>query len=200
MGRHGTPPFLLGDAIEDVQVSRAGHVWISYFDEGVYGRVMWGGEGESGPPAASGLLSTDAWGKILWRYRPPAEVGPIDDCYALNVSEYETWAYYYSDFPLVRIGPGGEIRVWRTGVAGARALAVDKGRRVLFFEGYWRRRSEGVLCDLGDGDLRSRREVTLLRPGGDPLERPDAIVGRGGILHAFDGPRWYQIDVDDLPD
>ncbi len=192
--------FMLGDGIEDIQVSRAGHVWVSYFDEGVYGGLKWGGSGDSDPPASAGLLSTDRMGTILWRYHAPDGWGHIDSCYALNVGDDETWAYYYSDFPLIRIRPGGEISVWRTGVAGARAIAVDNGRRVLFFEGYWRRRSEGVLCDLGDGDdLRSRREVTLLEPGGGPLERPDAIVGRGPILHAFDGPRWYRIDLRDLP-
>jgi hypothetical protein len=79
--------FMLGDAIEDIQASSRGRIWISYFDEGVYGRVMWGGEGEPGPPSAAGLLSTDGSGRILWRFRPSAaDIGRIDDCYALNVA------------------------------------------------------------------------------------------------------------------
>jgi hypothetical protein len=40
--------FLLGDGIEDVQTDRKGHIWVAYFDEGVFGArvLLYGGYGE----------------------------------------------------------------------------------------------------------------------------------------------------------
>jgi hypothetical protein len=188
--------FMLGDAIEDVQVDKDGEIWVSYFDEGVFGRVMWGGGDH--PPAASGLIAVDGLGHIQWRYQAPDNVDGIDDCYALNVAEGATWVYYYSAFPLVRIGPDREIAVWRTDVTGARAIAVGEGR-VLLVDAYWGLRTDAVLFGFGGDALQNPRNLALLRPGGDPLERPTTMVGRGPTLHVFDGPRWYQLDIRTLP-
>jgi hypothetical protein len=196
---HERRRFVLGDGIQDIEVSASGNIWVSYFDEGVLGRVPWGGFDGSDPPAWSGFLSTDADGRILWRYRPPPGLAQVDDCYAINVAEDATWAYYYSDFPLVRVGNDGKVSTWQTGVSGARAFAISP-RHVLFSDAYWKRRSDGVLCEFGERDLEAHRNISLLRPGGAPLERPDVVVGRGPILHAFDGPRWYQLDVRELLD
>jgi hypothetical protein len=188
--------FMLGDGIEDIQVDRHGHIWVSYFDEGVFGRVVWGGE--QVPPAASGLIAVDRWGRIQWRYRPPEGVDGIDDCYALNVADDATWAYYYSAFPLVRIDPDGSVTAWTTDREPSKAIAVSS-ERVLFVEGYWSRRTEGMLCDLDDDSVRRRNDVTLVKPGGEPLAEPYRIVGRGPILHVFEGPSWFTLDVRDLP-
>ena len=188
--------FLLGDAIESVQVTREGHIWVSYFDEGVYGGLTWGAE--SDPPAAAGLLTTDPYGRILWRYRAPAGIGRIDDCYALNVGRREAWAYYYSDFPLVRIDSEGVVTAWTTEIAGARAFAVTNDC-VLFCGGYRDRRWDTVLWKLGEGVLEDPREVHLVMPRGVRPERDATYVGRGSMLTVFDGPRWYQVDLRDLP-
>jgi len=75
--------FLLGDGIQDVQATEDGKIWVSYFDEGVYGNFGWGNPGGPSPIGASGLIRFDRAGAIEWEFDPPANVEPIDDCYAL---------------------------------------------------------------------------------------------------------------------
>jgi hypothetical protein len=33
--------FVLGDGIQDLQVTSTGHIWVSYFDEGIFGNYGW---------------------------------------------------------------------------------------------------------------------------------------------------------------
>ena len=97
----------LGDAIKDVQTTTDGRIWVSYFDEGVFG----GGIGQQG------LVCFDASGKPVFKYFDFAEQNKlpfIHDCYALNaVSDEEAWLSYYSDFPLVSIKKFQLDRVWK---------------------------------------------------------------------------------------
>lgn len=85
----------LGDASEDLQTTAKGHIWVSYFDEGVFGSGI----------GASGLICFDSTGTPVFKYSDLAEnhqVPYIDDCYALNViNDDEVWLCYYADFPLV---------------------------------------------------------------------------------------------------
>jgi hypothetical protein len=136
-------------------------------------------------------------GNKRWEYMAPAGFGMIVDCYALNVADRETWAYYYTDFPLVRIEPGGVAHGWQTGLTGARALAVDQ-QRVLIFGGYQPHRQRCVLADLGETALVHQQQCRLVLPSG---ELPDAskVIGRGPILHLFIGTSWWQADLRRLP-
>ncbi len=85
----------LGDASEDLQTTPDGKIWVSYFDEGVFG----GGLG------TDGVICFDSSGQPIFRYREFAQkhgLPPIHDCYAMNVAENgEVWLNYSSDFPLV---------------------------------------------------------------------------------------------------
>ncbi|MGE3272166.1 MAG: hypothetical protein AB7P40_25665, partial [Chloroflexota bacterium] len=108
------------------------------------------------------------------------------------------WAYYYTDFPLVRIEPGGQIRAWTSGISGARALATD-GRRVLLYGGYSPNPYRCVLGRLGETEIEHLQEVNLSFPDGRSLEHAE-IVGRGPLLHVFAGTGWYQLDIGDIPE
>lgn len=185
--------FSLGDGIQDVQTTRQGEVWVSYFDEGVFGNLDWGMTGGEEPIGVTGLVRYNSEGTKEWVYSEPPDVAPIVDCYALNVADWETWAYYYSAFPLVRIRPDGEIKVWRTEVHGARALVVA-GDRVLFFGGYDDDRWQCSLWRIGDSELSKEGDVKLLLPNGESLSG-GWIVGRGPALHCFVGASWYQLDL-----
>jgi hypothetical protein len=47
----------IGDGVARVRVARSGHVWVGYFDEGVYGNYGWGGGGGGPAPlGAPGLV------------------------------------------------------------------------------------------------------------------------------------------------
>jgi len=54
----------LGDGIQDVQTSPGGSIWVSYFDEGVFGNYGWGGAGRSRPLGTSGLVCFGADGSV----------------------------------------------------------------------------------------------------------------------------------------
>jgi len=188
--------FVLGDGIKHVQTTAAGDIWVGYFDEGVYGNYGWGNDPDSEPIGATGLVRFDRWGARLWEYTPPAELGLIDDCYALNVTDAATWAYYYSDFPLVCMGDG-DTRVWRTEVSGAHAVAVD-GTQVLFAGGYGADADRVVLASLGAGRLEDTASCRLLLPSGELVPSGAAKVGRGPVMHVFVGKVWYQANLGAL--
>lgn len=181
--------FVLGDGIADVQTTATGDVWVSYFDEGIFGNTGWN-------QRVTGLGWFDDAGTKRWDYQPPPGFDHMADCYALNVADGSVWAYYYTDFPLVRIGPDGAVRAWHTDIDGAHAFAVDS-RRVLLFGGYGSDRGRAVLAAFGEERLEHPLEARLVIPSGDPV-RADHVVGRGPILHVFADTHWYQFDLRQL--
>jgi hypothetical protein len=182
--------FTLGDGIEHVQTTADGSIWVGYFDEGVFGNFGW-----NDPIGRHGIVVFDPDGRVSWRFEPRGDLLQIDDCYALNVADHETWACYYSDFPVVRIAPGGITR-WTGAVAGVRALAVDRG--LVLLAGDYTARDRMVLAALIDGKaVDPLSEFVLRAADGTPL-REAAMIGRGGTLHVFNGPDWYRVDVAEL--
>jgi hypothetical protein len=110
--------FNLGDAINDVQTTSDGRIWVSYFDEGVFGNGI----------GANGLVCFNSEGSDIFRFREFAakqNLSHIDDCYALNVSYDETWLSYYSDFPLVQLSDFFLKKSW-TGLGSFSAFAVRR--------------------------------------------------------------------------
>jgi hypothetical protein len=123
--------FSLGDGIEDVQTSARSEIWVSYFDEGVFGN---GNE--------PGLACFDLAGKRVFSFADQiandgSKIPPIDDCYALNVSgDDEVWLYYYMAFPLVKLVSKRLAGIWpRAPGLGSHAFAVGE-RSVLFAGDY----------------------------------------------------------------
>ena len=96
---HGsvTATFDLGDGSEDLQTTPDGKIWVSYFDEGVFGNGV----------GSEGAVCFDSAGSPVFRFAEFAArhcLPMISDCYAMNVSlEGEVWLNYYMDFPLVRL-------------------------------------------------------------------------------------------------
>lgn len=92
--------FELGDASEDMQTTPDGKIWVSYFDEGVFGRTI----------AREGVVCFDLNGTPQFRYAEFAEMNKLPfvaDCYAMNVaSRGDVWLNYYTEFPLVHISDG----------------------------------------------------------------------------------------------
>jgi hypothetical protein len=88
--------FHVGDGINDVRVTPDNKIWVSYFDEGIFGRTV----------GQAGLARFSSEGKLEFNFNEYARkngIPDIADCYALNVRDGEVYAYYYTDFPLVRI-------------------------------------------------------------------------------------------------
>ena len=113
---------LLGDGIADLQMTTSNEIWVSYSDEGIYGNLGW-----RKPIGKAGLLRFNLEGKICFRFKGGAGLGPIDDCYCLNVvSEREAWCCYYSQFAIVKICDDRVVKHWDSPVKGSSGMAVGK--------------------------------------------------------------------------
>lgn len=171
---HEIQRFMLGDGIEDVRVSADREIWVTYFDEGVYG------SGES-PLGAPGLVRFDTQGEVRFTYDAGAAgTDFIHDAYAFNLTERGTaWICFYSEFPIVSIR-NDVYRTWKCGVAGAHAIAV-RSERVLL-SGTYQERDVGHLLVL-DGDEARVLEAVRFR---------DTDGGSLATAHAYGwGDRLY---------
>ncbi len=129
MGGQLVAAFQAGDGIEDVQTTEDGQIWVSYFDEGIFGSLELG---------QSGVVCLDQSGRSVLRYNQMSgPESPISECYAMNVaSSREVWLYYYTEFPLVRLLDRRFDHEWKgIPVQGARGFAVD-GEHAVFAGSY----------------------------------------------------------------
>lgn len=121
--------FYGGEAIEEIAVGKEG-VWISYFDEGVYGSGI----------STEGLALFDITGKVLFRYHSDLldSIG-INDCYALCKGKGSSiWLFPYTDFPLIEVHPRERTsRFYPVPeiLHGSHALCV-RGKYAYFFDPY----------------------------------------------------------------
>ncbi len=163
--------FHAGDGVEDVQTTRTGRIWVSYFDEGVFGSTGLG---------QSGLVCLDSEGSPVFEFASVVgvDVPAIDYCYALNVcSDGEVWLCYYSDFPLVRLVDGKPQSIWNEhSVSGSPGFAVS-GQAVLFAGGY-NRKGELFLFSL---DTMKCRSLLAVDDGDEQIKSLHAF-GRQGSL------------------
>jgi hypothetical protein len=180
--------FVLGDGINALETTADGRIWVSYFDEGVFGNYGW-----DKPMGSSGLICFDPSGQIVWEFTPPDGFDTICDCYAMNVTDGTVWACYYSEFPLVKIDSKSRVRGWKNEISGANALAVDD-KRVLLWGGYGDNHSRCVVQEFGDKELVNPRELTLSFPHG-VNSMGARVAGRGPVLHAFVETTWFTFDL-----
>ncbi len=182
----------LGDGIEDARVE-GDRVWVSYFDEGVFGNYGWGLPNSLEPIGSSGLVAFDMAGRKTFEYDPmKAGTKPIADAYALNVlSEEEVWVYHYTDFPIVRIA-GGQYAVWKCGYGGAHGLAIADD--MILLVGAYGDLAHGRIMSLQpNGTTNLAKEVIVRTPQGQPMTEARAS-GIGPKLYLFHGARAYLLD------
>jgi hypothetical protein len=187
---------VLGDGIADVQTTPSGEIWVSYFDEGVYGNFGWGEADGPAPIGSPGLIRFRSDLDIAWRYPYDGEFGAISDCYALNVAGEDAWAYYYTDFPIVRIRAAA-VAGWSTEVRGAHALVVADDRVVLV-GGYGEDRRRLVAGSIQGEAFSVDRPARLVMPNGRPVPRTATVLGRGSELHVVVGQSWLKLGFEDL--
>lgn len=176
--------FPAGDGIQDVQTDEQGGIWISYFDEGVFGNTSLG---------QKGLVCLSDVGELLFDFSAQSNpcVESMADCYALNVvSSREVWLRYYTDFPLVRIVDGKIVDVWNKLPADGSSAFAIRGKRALF-EGGYDHRGELVLVDL---DSRRIEKLSPVDDEGEPLGDFYAR-GRGSVLYLACEEGLYEIDL-----
>lgn len=169
--------FPMGDAISTVQSSRGGEIWVSYFDEGVFGDGI----------GRSGLNAFNIAGDLRFDFTEIAKtstLGYMADCYALNAaSNEETWVCYYTEFPVVCLKERKLDRHWPAikEMVGSGAFAVLKD--CMLFTGGYDFRGHLFWHDL---ERDKTIKVIALQPNGDPLEwseKTSRVVGRGAKLY-----------------
>lgn len=179
----------LGDASNDIQTTPKGKIWVSYFDEGVYGE---------GPGSQQGVVCFDSSGRQIFKYLDFAEennLPSIDDCYAINVvSENEVWLSYYSDFPLVSIRAFRLDRAWKEFGCIGKAFGLFEGA-VVFPKCYTR----------NEGDSQLLRRTLSESPQTEPLEATDddgrtiggqfRVAARGSKFYLWTETALYQLGI-----
>jgi hypothetical protein len=175
--------FHLGDGIEDIQVTQDGKIWVSYFDEGVYG----GGVGQAGLARFSGT------GDLEFEFNDSAMkngIAHIDDCYAFNVgANDEVYVYYYTDFPLVRICGMQITTVCRVPVRGSGAFAIHQDRAL--FRGAYNKPGSIFSVALRD------EKLTELQPVNEEGQLIPIVgaAGRGSCLYLASPRALYLMDL-----
>lgn len=190
-----------GDGIEDLAVDARGRVWVSYFDEGVFGNFGWGVGRGPDPVGAAGLVCFDRTGAKLWEFDlcgPEGDRLSIADVYGLNVQDDRASIYYYTDFMLVRIGEDFTGTAHRTDRKGCHAFALA-GDRVLFSGGYGDPPELGYLGrQSADGQVLTR-PAAFRKTDGAPFAE-GRFLGRGPLLFRIEGEAIWAADLRAQPE
>lgn len=184
----------LGHDIRYLLADGHGQVWAGYGDEGVFEAPD---QEQPEPPNRSGLACFDGALRPTWTFPRDEADEPIDDCYALNVTDDAIWVYYYSGFPIARIADG-RITSWETEIEGAYALAIAPSGDQACLVGDYDDPTSVVVGDLAHGVFMARRTIRLVADGIEVTDDTATVVARGPRLHVLVGPNWYVADLDQL--
>jgi hypothetical protein len=188
---------VVGDGIEDVQISPSGRIIVSYFDEGVSGANGWGQAGGPAPIGSAGLVEFSAMLQPIWRFAAPRGLPAIADCYAMNLVGESLWTTYYPDFPVVRIEPTISSAHWLGPLRGASGLVVS-GRRVALVGGY---PPYGDRLAIGRLDVNRLEIVSITRlvlPDGTDLPESAQAMCRNDRLIVLVGRDVFGLDLPDI--
>ncbi|MEW4369369.1 hypothetical protein [Paenibacillus kandeliae] len=183
--------FLLGDGIQQVQVTKSGTIWTSYFDEGIFGNHGW-----KHPVGANGLIAWDAHGEKLYSN----DKVDIVDCYALNViNDKEIWFYYYTDFMLGRISGSlsqPHIDMVQPNVSGSYGFCTD-GYHFLFDGGYDKHGSLILKKTNKPNILSKGQSIQLMDETGHTLQMICSDF-RGDSLVIYNDNRLYMVTMEEI--
>jgi hypothetical protein len=160
---------------------------------GVFGNYGWNHPGPT-PIGAPGLVAFDEFGESRWTYdHEVAGTDSICDAYALNVGgPDDVWVYFYTEFSIVHFSRG-RYRVWRLGEGGARAMAVNESRLLLF--GDYKRRGLVRIVEMEPkGSARVTGKGALVDPEGGEFDTA-AAIGVGKSLFLFRDRRVFVADA-----
>jgi len=188
--------FLAGDGIENLSVDSKSRIFISYFDEGVFGNNGWGGPGPVGP-GAGGLCCFDDKGDIEWQFNSVDGTGEfISDCYALNVCGVHAYIYYYTDFSLCEIDPEFSTKYWNPNLSGCRNFAIDKN--LVVFSGQYDDPSTKFYLQKRLPNRLSKAIPLSVELEFGELEKPSKTICRGHNIHHFNKEGWFRSSISHL--
>jgi hypothetical protein len=174
--------FNCGDGIEDIVVGKEG-IWVSYFDEGVYGEGI----------SEEGLVLFTYEGKPSFRYHSDLLERPsISDCYAICKGKSSLiWLFPYTHFPLIRVNPvDKKLESYHVPevVHGADSLCV-RGK----FGYFHHADSELYAWEIGEGDPQLLGNLQKKTRGLDTRQNNHfiSIDERKIILYRIINPKEY---------
>ncbi len=184
-----------GDGVENVGVDRKDRIWISYFDEGVFGNFGWSHPGPTGL-GAGGINCFDRTGQLLWQHNREDATEHIDDCYAMNVSPLGVWFYFYTAFKVAKVTEDFSVEYFDTPISGSHSFVTD-GRRFVFSSQYREPSTTFHATNLYKGKLVHRRKLSLSLPAGIKADQIK-MTARGDKLHVFAEKDWIVYDLGSL--
>jgi hypothetical protein len=188
--------FLAGDGVAGLGVDDNSRIFISYFDEGVFGNNGWGHPGPSGP-GAGGLCCFDETGKLDWQFNSNDGSGEfISDCYAMNISASRAYVYYYTDFSLCEIGPKYERTFWKPNVSGCHSFAINDDL-IVFSGQYDDPDTRFHLIKRFPNHLSKPSPIDVNLEFGK-LTRANRAICRGSYIHHFNDDGWFRASISTL--
>lgn len=184
-----------GDGIESLGIDGKDRIWISYFDEGVFGNFGWSHTGPTGL-GAGGVNCFDRTGELLWQHNREDASEHIDDCYAMNVSPFGVWFYFYSAFKIASIKESYSVEYFDTPISGSDSFVTD-GHRFVFSSQYDEPVTTFHATNLHRGKLVHRRKLSLSLPARINADQIK-MKARGDKLHVFTDKDWIVYDLRSL--
>ena len=178
----------LGDGIQDIQTTVDGQLWVSYFDEGIFGDTTLG---------RAGLACFGSDEALAFSFNRMKQ-GSIASCYALNVvSNNEAWLCPYTNFQIVKVKDYQINYSWDNNpIRGSRAFAVWKDR-ILLAGGY---SDKGKLFVVNlyrtDGQELLKEECHAVDEKGDEIKFKSAF-GRGSRLYLETDQSLYFVELQE---
>lgn len=184
-----------GDGIGGLGVDRTDRIWISHFDEGVFGNFGWSQQGPIGL-GAGGINCFDRSGELLWQHNREGTDEHIDDCYAMNVSSFGVWFYFYCEFKVAKVTEDFSVEYFETPIRGSDSFITD-GHRFVFSSQYNEPATTFHATNFHNGKLVHRHKLALSLPDGITADQIK-MTARGDKLHAFTDKKWLVYDLGSL--
>ncbi len=183
--------FVAGDGIQDVKIDNAGNIWTSYSDEGIFGNYGW-----IIPIGVSGLICWNPNGQKIWEFEPTGGLYSMAACYALNIdADNNTWFYYFSEFPLVKLDNSKQIKFWNTGIEGSDALNISDNK-VLMADGYCE--NNFILFELKGDKLKKTKKIEFKNEENQELNKQNYITSFGANVGFLSENKIYLINMNEI--
>ena len=188
--------FLLGDGISGCMIDTRGQIWVSYFDEGIFGNNGWGNPGPR-PVGQPGLACFDDSGNILWTFEDSGSMGRIDDVYALNVAGDNAFFYFYSDFLLGRANRQQEVKFYQPQLSGCKWFAINN-QQAVFSGAYGDPVHQAFRLPRDKDGTLGKSEKILLKLPDCQLPSNSTIFARDDSIHFCNEVGWYRLGLDEI--
>jgi hypothetical protein len=111
-------------------------------------------------------------------------------------SEGNCWICYYSDFPVVKIDPHGNLQAWRCPISGSHTLHIHEGRIIM--DGGYGKEHFRLLAFEGT-QLTKLNIVKFKSSEGIPLTKRNHITSARSLIGFWAGNSIYLTEMATWP-